>query len=78
MRNPITIAGAVLLFAWIAMALPASASQRSAHSAAQGASIDSLAEQECRDERRFDRVDFQRDYGTGKAAFTRCVKDELR
>ena len=68
MRNPLLIAGLLVVAANVAIVAPAGAAQ----------SVDSLAREECRDERRFDRADFQRDYGTGKAAFTRCVKDELR
>jgi len=68
MRNPLLIAGLLVVAVCVAIVAPAGAAQ----------SVDSPAGEECRDERRFDRVDFQRDYGTGKAAFTRCVKDELR
>jgi hypothetical protein len=65
------IAGLVLLAAWAAIAGPAHA--------AQGPAIDTLAEQECREERRFDRAEFRFDYGgTGAAALRRCIRDQKR
>jgi hypothetical protein len=80
MRNPLTIAGLVVLVAWAVMALPANASQGApAASAAQGPSIDALAKQECREERRFERWEFRQDYGgTGDRAFRRCVREQKR
>jgi hypothetical protein len=37
------------------------------------------ARADCEEDRREDRAEFRAEYGgTGKAAFTRCVKDELR
>ena len=37
------------------------------------------ARRDCREDRREDRAEFRAEYGgTGQAAFTRCVKDELR
>lgn len=45
---------------------------------AAAASNGHLAKAECKKERRFDRADFIRDYGRGKAAMVRCVRRELR
>jgi hypothetical protein len=37
------------------------------------------ARADCEEDRREDRAEFRAEYGgTGSAAFTRCVKDELR
>jgi hypothetical protein len=49
-----------------------------APAAAQAATIDDLARAECREERTTDHADYVRDYGTGKAAFRRCVTDQKR
>ena len=69
MKNRLLIAGLLVVAVCVAIAAPAGAAQ----------TVDSLAKQECRDERRFDRADFQRDYGgTGAAAFRRCVSDQKR
>jgi len=58
-----------------AIALPAGA-------AGKTPSINALASQECKDERREDRTEFRRDYrGTNAAALARCVgaqKNEAR
>lgn len=36
------------------------------------------ARRDCLEERREDRAEYRRDYGTGRAAFRRCMLDELR
>jgi hypothetical protein len=36
------------------------------------------ARRDCREERREDPAEYRAEYGTGKAAFKRCVIDELR
>ncbi|HWM11491.1 MAG TPA: hypothetical protein VNO82_19190 [Solirubrobacteraceae bacterium] len=40
--------------------------------------IDGLARQECREERRTDPNEYRRDYGSGDGAFRRCVSDQKR
>jgi hypothetical protein len=45
---------------------------------AQAASVDGLARAECREERQTDPAEYQRDYGSGEAAFQRCVRDQKR
>jgi hypothetical protein len=60
----------VVLAAWAAIALPAEAKAQS---------VDSVAKQECREDRRQDPAEFRRDYGgTGAAALRRCVREEKR
>ena len=42
-------------------------------------SVNALAKQECKQERRFDRAEFRRDYGgTNAAALRRCVAEQKR
>jgi hypothetical protein len=60
----------VVLAAWAAIALP---------SEAKAQSVDSVAKQECREDRRQDPAEFRRDYGgTDAAALRRCVREEKR
>jgi hypothetical protein len=69
MRKRLLITVLVSLACWAAAAAPASAQSR----------VDSVAKQECRDERRFDTAEFRQDYGgTGPAALRRCVREEKR
>jgi hypothetical protein len=60
----------MVVAAWAAFALPAEAKAQSVHS---------VAKQECREDRRQDRAEFDRDYGgTDTAALRRCVREEKR
>ena len=71
MKNPLIVAGFILLAVTIAIAAPAVARS------AQG--VDATAAQECREDRRTDRFEFRRDYGgTGAAALRRCEREEKR
>jgi hypothetical protein len=69
MRTRVAIVGAVALAAFVAAASPANAAP----------SVNAVAKQECREERRFDPREFRQDYGgMGPNALRRCVREEKR
>jgi hypothetical protein len=73
MRTRLIVAGLVTALVAVAAVTAIAAPGKPA------ASVNALATQECKQERREDRAEFRAEYGgTGSAAFTRCVKDELR